>query len=154
MPWRRTHRLPVHTMTTHTSSHPTAHSVRHSLGEAAERADRRLVQAAQACERAHRQVERAVERGLTKGADALQDRRWQGRMDPWVGRLSSSARQLARQGVDLASSAGTRAQESWSRYADATTGYVARQPMRAVLIAAAVGAGLALLLASGRSRRD
>lgn len=139
-------------MTTHTSSHPTANSVRHSLSDAADRADRRLAEAAHASERAHRQVDRALQRAAGEGADALHERRWQGRADPLVGRLSSRAQDLARQSMNLASNAGYRAQESWNRYADATTGYVARQPMRSVLIAAAIGAGLALLVASSRKR--
>ncbi len=88
------------------------------------------------------------------GLEALHERGWTDRVDPLVGQLSSRAQHLARQGMDLAANAGARAQESWARYADATTGYVARQPVRSVLMAAAVGAGLALLIAASSRRRD
>ncbi len=91
-------------------------------------------------------------RHSTSDQEALHERRSTNHADPLVGQFSSRAQQLARQGLDLAANAGAKAQESWARYADATSGYVARQPVRAVLMAAAVGAGLALLIAA--SRRD
>ncbi|TAG32947.1 MAG: hypothetical protein EAZ34_08900 [Polaromonas sp.] len=47
-----------------------------------------------------------------------------------------------------------KARQSLSRCASATTGYVAEQPMRSVLIAAAAGAAVALLVASSRQRRN
>ncbi len=90
----------------------------------------------------------------TSCLEAPHERRWTGRAEPLVGQLSSRAQQLARQGMDLAANAGARAQESWARYADVTTGYVVRQPVRSVLVAAAVGAGLALLIAASSRRRD
>lgn len=121
-----------------------------SLSDAADRADRHLAQAAHQAERAHRQVERALMRGTSP--DALDERRWPGRTDPLVSRLSGTARQLARQSMDLASNAGQSAKASLNRYADTTTGYIAQQPMRSVLIAAAVGAGVALLLSASRKR--
>lgn len=121
-----------------------------SLSDAADRADRRLEQAAHHAERAHRQVERALTSGTSP--DALRERRWTGRTDPLVSRLSETARQLARHSMDMASNAGQSAKASLNRYADTTTGYIAQQPVRSVLIAAAVGAGVALLLAAGRKR--
>lgn len=139
---------------THLFSSTTAHRVRHSLGEAAHRADRHLAQAAQASERAHRHIEEALSSGRSRALDAIDDRRRATPLDPWIARLTDSARSWARQGADLASSAGLKAQDSWSRYADATTGYVARQPLRSVLMAAAVGAGLALLIGASRRSRD
>jgi len=125
-------------------------SLRPSLSDVVDRADRRLAQAAHDAERAHRQVERALLRG--EGSDALHERRGTARLDPLVGRISATARDLARQSLDMASHAGARAQQSLNRYADATSGYIAEQPLRAVLIAAAAGAGLALLLGASRKR--
>lgn len=139
-------------MSTHTTPHAATHSVRHPLADAAQRADRRLVQAAQDSDRLYRQMEQAVQQGSSKGSDTLHERRWKGRVEPLVGRLSSSAQHLARQGLDLAANAGSKAQASFSHYADASQNYVARQPLRSVLVAAAVGAGLALLLAAARKR--
>lgn len=132
------------------SVHSPSSSPRPSLSDVVDRADRRLAQAAHAAERAHRHVERALQQG--EGSQALHERRWSGRMDPLVGRISSTARDLARQSLDMASNAGAKAQQSLHRYADVTTGYIAEQPVRAVLIAATVGAGLALLLSASRKR--
>ena len=58
----------------------------------------------------------------------------------------------ASQGKDLASNAGHKAQESLHHYADATTRYISHKPVQSVLIAAGVGAALALLLAASRKR--
>jgi ElaB/YqjD/DUF883 family membrane-anchored ribosome-binding protein len=54
----------------------------------------------------------------------------------------------------MAAEARDQAQRSMHRYADATTRYVAKEPVKAVLIAAAVGAALALLAASVRNHRS
>ena len=48
--------------------------------------------------------------------------------------------------------ASAKAQDSWTHCAQASHAYVAKQPMRSVLMAAAVGAGLALLLSASRKR--
>lgn len=75
-----------------------------------------------------------------------------GSIDPVVERLTTQAQKLARQSLDMAAEASDRAQRSMHRYADVTTRYVANEPVKAVLIAAAVGAAVALLVASARSR--
>lgn len=62
------------------------------------------------------------------------------------------AQRLARHGLDAASDAGARAQKSLARYADSTGAYVAKQPIKSVLIAAAAGAAIATLLVSVRRR--
>ena len=101
-------------------------------------------------------VDRVDGQALRRQAQQVKDdleRRWLGRAQPVAARFSSRAQALARQGLDLAGQAGSQAQASLSRYAGATTDYVARQPMRSVLLAAALGAGLAWLLSS-RRRRD
>ena len=81
-------------------------------------------------------------------------RELRGEVDPLVDMLASRAQKLARQSLEMAAEAKDKAQESLSRYANATTHYVAEQPMRSVLIAAAVGAAVALLVASSRQRRN
>ena len=75
-----------------------------------------------------------------------------GSVDPVVDMLASRAQKLARQSLDMASEARERAQQSLTRAADATTRYVSEQPLRSVLIAAAVGASVALLIAATRDR--
>jgi ElaB/YqjD/DUF883 family membrane-anchored ribosome-binding protein len=74
-------------------------------------------------------------------------------VDPMVDMMSAKAQKLARQSLDIAADARQKAQKSLSRYADVTTRYVSEQPLRSVLIAAAVGAAVALLVSSSR-RRD
>lgn len=81
-------------------------------------------------------------------------RNLRGSIDPVVDRLATQAQKLARQSLDMASEASERAQRSMHRYADATTRYVANEPVKAVLIAAAVGAAVALLVASARQRQN
>jgi ElaB/YqjD/DUF883 family membrane-anchored ribosome-binding protein len=74
-------------------------------------------------------------------------------VDPMVDKLASSAQKLARQSMDMANQAKQKAQDSLSRYAEVTTKYVADQPVRSVLIAAAVGAAVALLVSSARNHK-
>lgn len=78
-------------------------------------------------------------------------RELRGSVDPVVDMLASKAQMLARQSLDMASEAKDRAQQSLSRAAGATTRYVAEQPLRSVLIAAAVGAAVALLISAARN---
>ena len=63
-----------------------------------------------------------------------------------------STREMASKGLGAASEASARAQKQLGRYADMTGRYVADQPMRSVLIAAAAGAVIAALLMATRRR--
>lgn len=81
-------------------------------------------------------------------------RRARGRIDPAVEEFSSSAQRLAQRGLGLASETGARAQKQLQHCAAVTVRYVAEQPMRAILIAAAAGAVIAVLALSARKRRD
>lgn len=73
-------------------------------------------------------------------------------VDPMVDMLASRAQKLGRQTLDMAGEAKDRAQQSMNRAAHVTTRYVAEQPLRSVLIAAAVGAAVALLVSTARNR--
>jgi len=79
-------------------------------------------------------------------------RELRGSVDPMVEMLASKAQKMARQSLDLASEAKERAEKSLKNAADATTRYVAEQPLRSVLMAAAVGATVALLVSASRNR--
>ena len=81
-------------------------------------------------------------------------RELRGSVDPMVEMLASKAQKMARQSLDLASEAKERAEKSFKHAADATTRYVSEQPMRSVLIAAAVGAAVALLVSTSRQRNN
>jgi len=91
---------------------------------------------------------------LSDAADSAKsaEQRWAHRADQLGEQLSSRAQHLARQSLDLATNASAKAQDTWTHYAHASHAYVAKQPMRSVLMAAAVGAGLALWLAASRKR--
>jgi ElaB/YqjD/DUF883 family membrane-anchored ribosome-binding protein len=91
---------------------------------------------------------------LSDAADSAKnvEQRWIHRADQLGDQLSNRAQHLARQSLDLAANASAKAQDSWTHYAQASHAYVAKQPMRSVLMAAAVGAGLALWLAANRKR--
>ena len=79
-------------------------------------------------------------------------RELRGNVDPVVEMLASKAQKMARQSLDMASEAKERAEKSLKHAADATTRYVSEQPMRSVLMAAAVGAAVALLVSTSRQR--
>lgn len=79
-------------------------------------------------------------------------RELRGSVDPMVEMLASKAQKMARQSLDVASEAKERAEKSLKHAADVTTRYVSEQPMRSVLIAAAVGAAVALLVSTSRQR--
>ena len=102
---------------------------------------------------------RAVDSTREHANDALDKaenkvRELRGSVDPVVEMLASKAQKLARQSLDLASEAKERAQQSLTRAANVTTRYVSEQPMRSILIAAAVGAAVALLISSSRHRSE
>ena len=77
-------------------------------------------------------------------------REFNSNIDPTVNMLATKAQKLAQQSFDMASEAKERAQQQIKRAAGATTQYVSEQPLRSVLIAAAVGAGVALLISATR----
>ena len=79
-------------------------------------------------------------------------REFSSNIDPTVNMLATKAQKLAQQSFDIASEAKERAQHQFKRAAGATTQYVSDQPLRSVLIAAAVGAGVALLISATRHR--
>lgn len=85
-------------------------------------------------------------------------RRARGRIDPALEDIASNAQKLAHRSLDLASQTGARAQQTLRQCAAVTERYVADQPVRAILIAAAAGAVIAALAmvtaSSARKRRD
>ena len=102
---------------------------------------------------------RAVDSTREYANDALDKaenkvRELRGQVDPMVDMLASKAQKLARQSLDLASEAKQRAQQSLSQAAGAPGRYVSEQPLRSVLIAAAVGAAVAMLVSATRHRND
>lgn len=75
-----------------------------------------------------------------------------GAVQPALDKLSRNAEHYATQGMDMAIQAKDKAKQSLTHYSDATSRYVADKPVQSVLIAAAAGAALALLVSSLRNR--
>jgi ElaB/YqjD/DUF883 family membrane-anchored ribosome-binding protein len=73
-------------------------------------------------------------------------------IEPAIDQFASQAQRLAKRSFEAASHTGARAQEAVGRYGRATGRYVAEQPVKSVLIAAAAGAAIALLVAAARKR--
>lgn len=76
------------------------------------------------------------------------------RIDPMVDLMAVTAQKLAKQSMNMASDAKEYAQHAMNRASKASTQYVSEQPVRSVLMAAAVGAAVALAISSLRSRDD
>lgn len=76
----------------------------------------------------------------------------QSKVEPALDKLSSKAQALARQGIDIAAQAKDKAKESLTQYTAATSRYVSDKPVQSVLIAAAVGAAVALMVSAACSR--
>lgn len=92
-----------------------------------------------------------LRRGTSFFGHAL-DRTAHGLRDPFAHSLADSARELARDSVGLAYRTGHTAQASLERWARASGRSISRQPVRAVALAAALGIGVALVLAARRRR--
>jgi ElaB/YqjD/DUF883 family membrane-anchored ribosome-binding protein len=71
---------------------------------------------------------------------------------PTLEKFSRRAGEYANQGKDMAMQAKDKARESISHYSRATGRYVTDKPVQSVLIAAAVGAAVALLVSFARNR--
>jgi ElaB/YqjD/DUF883 family membrane-anchored ribosome-binding protein len=76
--------------------------------------------------------------------------------EPTVEQLAARVQQAVQRGLDAASTTSARAQRRLEQAADVTGRYIADQPVRSVLVAAAAGAVITALivLASRRSRDD
>ena len=75
-----------------------------------------------------------------------------GDVKPTVDKLTHKAEHYVTQGIDMAVQAKDKAKESLSHYSEATSRYVAEKPVQSILIAAATGAAVALLVSSLRNR--
>ena len=73
--------------------------------------------------------------------------------EPAINRLTAKAQDYATKGYEFAADTSAQAKEKLQRYADVTGRYVADQPVKSVLIAAAAGAAIAaaILIATRNS---
>jgi len=75
-------------------------------------------------------------------------------IEPAIDRFTTRAQELANRGLHAATDAGAKVQRQFNTYAEVTGKYVAEQPVKSVLIAAAAGAALAALVMAARSRNN
>lgn len=125
---------------------PTSNNSRDAMPAIRKASDDVLQTASKAMNSTHDYANHALDTTEDKVRELLSN------VDPLVDHFSAKAQQLARQSFDMATEAKEMAQKSLSRYSAATSHYVSEQPVRSVLIAAAVGAAVALLVASSRQR--
>lgn len=88
---------------------------------------------------------------LDRATDKVHDLRRN--LEPAIDQLASRAEKAVRSSLQAVSHTGERAQQTLNRYADATGRYVAEQPVKSVLIAAATGAAVAALYMALHNRR-
>jgi len=75
--------------------------------------------------------------------------------EPTMEQLAARVQQAVQRGLDSASRTSARAQRQFEVAADRTGQYIADQPVRSILLAAAAGAAItALLVLATRSRDD
>ena len=77
-----------------------------------------------------------------------------GEAQPLLARIGKQARGYAHDGVDAARQAATDLRDRSSRAVDSTRGYVRDEPVKSLLIAAAVGAAVIALVEVLRVRRN
>jgi ElaB/YqjD/DUF883 family membrane-anchored ribosome-binding protein len=76
-------------------------------------------------------------------------------MEPAVEQIATRVQQAVQRGIDSASKTSERAQRRFEQAAEATGKYIAEQPLRSTLIAAAAGAAItALIVLAARRRED
>ncbi|RYF01808.1 MAG: hypothetical protein EOO32_02485 [Comamonadaceae bacterium] len=96
---------------------------------------------------------RAANNSLDKaerGMDQLQ-----GEVNPAIDDLAARAQELASRGISYCADASERARRQYNHAAEVGSRYVADQPGKSVLIAAAAGAAIAaLFMLSSRRRHD
>lgn len=95
-----------------------------------------------------------AQNAVNAGGEKVRDLRREA--EPTVEQIAARVQQAVQRGLDAASTTSARAQRRLEQAADVTGKYIADQPMRSVLIAAAAGAAITALivLASRRSPRD
>ncbi|HEY6599092.1 MAG TPA: hypothetical protein VIZ30_07260 [Pseudomonadales bacterium] len=109
--------------------------------------------AAQATDQVIRSSQRVANRTLDKVADTVDEVRTQA--EGAMNRLSGDAERLMRRGADKVRDGSQQLREQALRATDSTAAYVKAEPVKALLIAAAVGAALMALISIGsRNTRD
>lgn len=108
-------------------------------------------QAAASADSAIKSTQRVANSALDSLAGSVQDLREQA--SPMLDRATERASALAQRGVDSVRETTQHLRERALRASNSTVGYIEKEPVKAMLIAAAAGAALmALIRLMGRSR--
>lgn len=117
------------------------------LSSAADRADDLIETAKQTAEAAIRSTQQAADEKLNHVADTLSDKVENVRNPgPALSRIANDADVLRRRSTDALRSASSQVRESALRAGDSTVAYIRDEPVKSVLIAAALGAASMVLL--------
>ena len=107
--------------------------------------------AAQSADHAIRASQRVANDTMDQLADGVDEAR--AKTGPMLDRLVSDAERLTRRGVAAVRDTSQQLRETTQRASETTVGYIKDEPIKSVLIAAAVGAALmALVSLASRSR--
>jgi len=118
------------------------------ISNAADRASVLIDSAKQTAEDAIKSTQQAADEKLGQLADKVESVR---SPSPTINRIANDADLLRQRSVDALRNASFQARESAMRVSDNTVAYIRDEPVKAVLIAAAVGAAtMALLNVIGR----
>ena len=101
-------------------------------------------QAAASADSAIKTTQRATNSAFDSLASGVQDLRQQAA--PLIARATSQASDLAHRGADTVRETTQQLRERAMRASDSTVNYIREEPVKAMLIAAATGAGLMALL--------
>ncbi len=122
------------------------------ISSAADKADVLIDTAKQTAENAIRSTQQAADEKLNQIADKVDSVRSPG---PTISRIANDADQLRQRSVDVLRNASFQMRETAMRASDNTVAYIRDEPVKSVLIAAAVGAAsMALLSAMSRTGRE
>lgn len=77
-----------------------------------------------------------------------------GSVEPAVEQLAARVQQAVQRGLEAASRSSSRATRQFEQAAEVTGKYIADQPVRSVLVAAAAGAAITALIVLASRRRD
>jgi ElaB/YqjD/DUF883 family membrane-anchored ribosome-binding protein len=117
------------------------------ISSAADRTDVLIETAKQTAESAIRSTQQAADEQLNQVADTLSEKVENVRNPaPAISRIANDAELLRRRSTDALRSASFQVRESASRAGDSTVAYIRDEPVKSVLIAAAIGAASMVLL--------
>lgn len=111
-------------------------------------------EATQATEHTMRSMQRTTQQSLDRMADGLDDVRAQ--TSSAVKQMTREAESLRQRGMDAVRDGSHQLREKSAHMRDATTTYIQHEPVKSMLMAAAVGAalmGLVALFSRGEDRR-